>query len=98
MRIAGGRDVDVPIASAEDPGRNARRMIVAGLRRSLPGDQPAGGLEVEHGDLALQQRGLHPLPLARLLALEEGDEDADGTEQSSRQVSDRNADAHRSLT
>ncbi len=33
-----------------------------------------------------------------MLAFEEGDEDADGAEQSGRQVGDRNADAHRSLT
>ncbi len=84
MRIARGGDVDVPVPRAEDPGRNAGRMVVAGLRRDLAGDQPASGLEIEHGDLALKERGLYPLPLARLLALEQGDEDADGTEQSGR--------------
>src|SRR5258708_147165 len=98
MRIARGGDVDVAVARAKDAGWNARRMGVAGLRRDLAGDRPARGLEIEHGDLALKERGLHPLPLPRLLAPEQGAEDADGAAQSGRQIGDRDADAHRSLT
>src|SRR5258708_6463867 len=98
MRVARGSDVDVPVARSENARRDARRMIVASLRRDLAGDQPAHGLKIQHGDLALKQRSLHPLSLAGLLALEQSDEDADGTEQSGRQIGDRDADTHRSLT
>src|SRR5260221_5497078 len=66
MRVARGSDVDVPVARSENARRDARRMIVASLRRYLAGDQPAHGLKIQHGDLALKQRSLHPLSLAGL--------------------------------
>ena len=59
--------------------------------------RPARGLEVEHGDLRLQQRGLHPLALARDVALDEGDERTHGGVVAAGQVGDGDADAHRSL-
>ncbi len=94
---AGGRDVDMPVLGPEDAGRDAGRMVVAGLLRHLAGDEIARRLEVEHGDLRLEQRGLHPLPLARFLALQQGDEDADGAIHPRGQIGDRDADPHRPL-
>ena len=67
-----------PSRGLEHAGRDAGRVVVAGLLRHLAFDQPARGLEVEHEDLRLQQRGLHPLALARALALEQRDQDALG--------------------
>ena len=72
-------------------------MVVAGLARHLARDQPARRLEVEHGDLRLQQRGLHPLAFARHLALQQGDERAHGGVVAAREIGDGHADAHRPL-
>ena len=72
-------------------------MVVAGLRRDLVADQPARGLEVEHGHHGLQQRGVHPLPAPRALALDERDQDALGQEDARGQVGHGDADAHRPL-
>src|SRR5471032_2057499 len=72
-------------------------MIVAGLLWNLVGDGPAGGLEVEHKDLRLQQRRVDPLSFARLLALKERHHNAERAEQSRGQIRNRDADAHRAL-
>src|SRR6266704_1764415 len=64
MRVTRSGDIDVPVAGSENTGWNACRMIVSGLWRDLAGDQPAHGLKIQHGDLTLKQRGLHPLPFA----------------------------------
>src|SRR5207245_10597172 len=68
---AHGSDVDVAVAGLENARRNAGRMVVARLWRHLAGVQPARGLEIEHEDLRLQERGRYFLTLAGLLALEE---------------------------
>ena len=49
-------------------------MIVPGLARNLMLDQPTRGLEIEHGDHRLQERGVHPLAFPGLLALEQREE------------------------
>src|SRR6185312_12237537 len=61
---AGGGDIDVTVLGLEHAGRNAGRVIVAGLARHFPGDEPARRLEIEHGDLRRQQRRLDILALA----------------------------------
>ena len=60
-------------------------MVVAGLRRHAALDQVARRLEVHHGDHGLEQRGLHPLPLARPLALGERGQHADRRVDASRE-------------
>ena len=67
---AGGGDVDVAVRGLEHAGRNAGRMVVAGLLRHVLFHQPARGLEIQHENLRLQQRGLHPLAFAGDLALQ----------------------------
>src|ERR1043166_34027 len=88
---AGGRDVDVSVARGEHAGRNAGRMVVAGLPRHLVADEPARRLEVEQLNLRLQQRGAHPLPLAGNFALEQRDQDASGGKNTGAEIGDRNA-------
>src|SRR3989442_983888 len=92
---AHGSDVDVAVAGLENAGRNAGRMVVARLRRHLAGVQPARGLEIEHEDLRLQERGRHFLPLAGLLALEQRHQDAKRAEETGGEGGDGDADAHR---
>ena len=96
--VAGGRDVDVAVLRLEDAGGNARRVIVARLGRDLAAHQPARGLEVEHREHCLEQRGVHPLPLSGDLSLEEGDEDALGQQDARAQVGNGNAHSHGALT
>ena len=91
------REVHVAVARLVDAGRNRGRVVVARLLRHLAPHQPARGLEVEHEELRLQQRGLHPLPLARFLALDQRHRDAVGAEDAGAEVGDRDADAHRAL-
>src|SRR5580704_11240102 len=86
---AGRRDVDVPVAGRKHAGRDAGRVIVAGLAGHVLGDQPARRLEIEQLDLRLQQGRAHPLALARHLALEQGDEDAGGAENAGAEVGQR---------
>ena len=61
------------------------------------GHQPARGLEVEHREHRLQQRRVHPLALARALALDQRDQDALRQEDARAEVGDRDADPHRPL-
>ncbi len=91
------RDVDVAVAGREHAGRDAGRMIVAGLLGYVVIDQPARRLEVQHEHLRLQQRGLDPLALARVLALEQRDQNALRREQAGAQIGDRDADPHGAL-
>ena len=72
-------------------------MVVAGLLGHVLFHQPARGLEIQHEDLRLQQRGLHPLAFAGDLALQQRGEDAHGAEQPGGEVGDGNADPHRAL-
>src|SRR6516225_9931773 len=58
-----GGDVDVAVLGLEHAGRNAGRMIVAGLLRHFALDQIARALKVEHKNLRLQQRGFDILAL-----------------------------------
>src|SRR6185437_9507357 len=53
------------------------------------------GLEIQHEDLGLEKRGLHPLALAGSLALQQRGEDAERAEQPRREVGDGNPDPHR---
>src|SRR5262249_1108728 len=55
--------------------------------------QPPGRLEIEHEDLSLQQRRVHPLSLAGGFALEQRDHDAKRAEQTGGQIGNRDADA-----
>ena len=93
--LAGGRDVDVAVAGREDAGRDRGRMVVARLLGDLALHQPARGLEVEHEDLRLDQRGVNPLALLGALAVIEREDDRLGEQQARGQVGDRNADPHR---
>ena len=52
-------------------------MIVAGLCGRIAFVQVARRLEVHQRDLGMQQRAVHPLALARALALQQGQQDAD---------------------
>ena len=72
-------------------------MVVAGLPRHLARDQVARGLEVHHRELRLEQRGVHPLPLAGTLALEQREQDPEREVEARRQVRHRHAGAHRPL-
>jgi hypothetical protein len=72
-------------------------MVVAGLLGDLAAHQVAGRLEVEHEDLRLQERGLHPLALARAGPLLQRDQDAERAEEAGGEVGQRNSDAHRPL-
>ena len=73
-------------------------MIVAALAGNLLVHQPAHDLEIHHPDLRLQQRGLHPLALARHFALKQRDQRADRAEQTRGEVGNRDTRAHRSAT
>ena len=72
-------------------------MVVAGLLGDVLFHQPARGLEIQHEDLRLQQRGLHPLAFAGDVALQQRGEDAHGAEQAGGEVGDGNADPHRAF-
>jgi hypothetical protein len=95
--VAGRGDVDIAVAGLKHAGRDAGRVVVAGLLRHLVRDGPARALEVEHRDLRRQQRAFDPLALARHLALQQRDQDAHRAENPRRQIGDRDADPHRSL-
>jgi len=84
----------VAVLGLEHAGRNAGRVIVAGLFGELMHLQPARGLEVEHEDLRLQQRGRDPLAFAGNVALQQRGQNAHGAEKSGAKISDRNADPH----
>src|SRR5262249_52765752 len=97
-RRAGGGDVDVAVGRLEDARRDAGWMVVAGLAWHLLRVEPARALEIEHEDLRLQKRGGHLLALARLLALKQRHQDAERTEETGREIGDRDADPHRAST
>lgn len=89
-----GSDIDVAVGRGVDTRGRTGGMVVAGLPGHLAVDQPARGLEIHHPHLRLQQRGLHPTPLARLFAVQQRDQDADGCEQTGAEIRDGNAGAH----
>src|SRR5262249_3174410 len=62
----GRGDVDIAVTGPEHAGGHAGWMVVAVLSRNLAGIEPARGMEIEHADLRLQQRG------GALLALADG--------------------------
>jgi len=72
-------------------------MVVAGLPRHFLFDEVAGGLEVEHEDLRLQQTRVHPAPDAGAGAVEERHHDAECEQVPGSEIVDRHADAHRAL-
>src|SRR5215475_10188515 len=92
----GRGNVDIAVARLEHPGRDAGWMVVASLSGNLARIEPARGLEIEHEDLRLQQRGGNLLALAGLLPLQQRHEDAEGAEQAGGKVGNGNADPHRS--
>ena len=94
-RSAHRGDVDVAVARLEHAGRNAGRVVVAGLLGDLARIEPARSLEIEHEDLGLQKRGLDLLPLPRFLPLEQRDEDPERAEEPCGEVRDGNAHPHR---
>ena len=96
-RLPRGRDVDVAVLGLEDPGGDARGMIVPGLGRDLAADEPARGLEVEHRHHGLEQGGVHPLAAPAALALEQRQENALREVEPRRQVGDGDADPHGAL-
>ena len=72
--------MDEAVAGFKGAGGDAGRVIVAGLAGDFAAHGPARGLEIEHEDLRLQQRGVNPLALAGIFALQQGDENALGGE------------------
>ena len=94
---AGCSDVDLAVAGFEDPGGHRGGVIVAGLPGDLVVDQIAGRLQIEHGDLGFEQRGVDPLSLAGAFAFVERDQDGLSEEAAGCEVGDRDADAHRSV-
>ena len=72
-------------------------MVVAGLLGDVLFHQPAGGLEIQHEDLRLQERSLHPLALAGDVAFQQRGEDAERAKQPGGEIGDRDADPHRAL-
>ena len=95
--LAGRGNVDVAVRRLEHAGRDAGRMVVAGLRRHLLFQQPARRLEIQHENLCLQQRRLHPLALAGHFAFQQRGQDAQGARQPGAQVGNGHAGAHRPL-
>ena len=95
--LPGHGDVDVSVLGRKHTGRNAGRVVVASLLRHLTVHQVAGGLEVQHLDLCLEQRGLHPLPFPRHFTLQQRHQNALRAEDAGAEISDRDADAHRPL-
>src|SRR5215213_8891292 len=94
---AGRGDVDVAVGGLEHAGRDRGRVVVAGLLGDVLFHQPARGLEIQHEDLRLQERGLHPLALAGNVALQQRGENTHGAEQPGGEVGDGDADPHRAL-
>ena len=90
-------DVDVTVSGLEHAGRNAGRMIVAGLFGHFALDQITRALEVEHENLRLQQRALDVLTPLRFLTLKKGDQNTERGKQAGGKVGDRNAGANRAL-
>ena len=95
--VAGGGDVDVAVGGREHAGRNAGRMVVAGLSRHLMRDCPARRLEVQHRDLRAQQGTGDPLALARLLSFQKRNQNAHRGENTGGQIGDGDAHPHRPL-
>src|SRR4051794_16451694 len=72
-------------------------MEIAFLARNIVLHEPARRLEVEHEELRLDQRGVNPLPLAALLALQQRQHNAVREQDARGGVVDRNPDPHRPL-
>jgi hypothetical protein len=89
--LAGRGDIDVAVFGLENAGRNAGRMIIAGLFGNFALDQIARALEVEHENLRLQERGLDVLTLFGFLALQQSNKNADRGEQPRGQIGNRDA-------
>jgi hypothetical protein len=91
-------EIDEAVGGRKDAHRRRVGVIVAGLAGCDAIDEIARGLEIHHCDLRLQQRGLHPLAAAGLLALGQRDQDAGGGIDAGRTVGHRNTGPHRSGT
>ena len=86
-----------PSAVGKTARGDARGVVVPCLGRHLLRDQPPRRLEVQHLDLRLQQRGVHPLPLPRPFPFEQRQQDALRQQHPRRQVRDRDPHPHRPL-
>ncbi len=75
----------------------AGRVIVAFLAGDVAVVQIARRLEIHHGDLGMQQRGVDPLALAGLFAFQQRGQDAQRGIQAGAGIGDRQAGAHRPL-
>src|SRR6266404_6325728 len=95
--VARGGDIDVAVGGGKYAGRDARGVVVAGLLGNLALDQPPRRLEVEHENLRLDQRGMHPLANAGRFALQQRDQDGLRQQEPRGQVGNRDADPHRAL-
>ena len=96
-QVARARDVDVPVRRSEGAGGHVERVIVADLLRHLVRHHPARGLEIEHRDQRLQERGGDPLAFAGLLALEQRGDDAEREVDAGTGVADGDPGAHRAF-
>src|SRR5260370_5151751 len=92
-----GGDVDVSVTGGKDTRGNAGRVIVARLAGHFTGDQPAGGLEVQHEQLGFEQTGGHPATDAGPRPFDQGHRDAQGEQRAGHQIVDGHPNAHRSL-
>ncbi|CPK17390.1 Uncharacterised protein [Bordetella pertussis] len=97
VAFARGAQVEHAVAGGEQPHGAAGGMVVAFLRGHVAVVQVARRLEIHHGDLRMQQRGMHPLPLPGLLAFEQRGQDADGGVQAGAGIGHRQPGAHRPL-
>src|SRR6266446_4218985 len=94
--VARGRNVDLPVRGREHTGGDAGRMVVARLLGDFARHQPARALEVEHKDLRFEQRGVHPLPFAAHLALDQRHQHTLGQQQPGAEIVDRDAEDRKS--
>src|SRR5258708_2265743 len=90
-------DIDVAVAGRKHAGRNAGRVVIAGLARYVLADQPAPRLEIQQRDLRAKQSQLHPLTVAESLALQEGRENSHREKSAGAEIGNGNPDAHRAL-
>src|SRR5262249_4671292 len=95
--VARGGDVDVTVGGLEHVGAGAGGVAVSFLPRNLALDQVARRLEIEEEYRRFDERRMHPLAFAGALALEEREGDPIGEGQASRNVVDRDSDAHGTL-
>ena len=70
-------------------------MVVALLTGNVAQHRVAGALEVELVQHRFEERGVHPLPFARFLTVQQRQQDALAEEHAGRGVADGDPDPHR---